>query len=84
MMSAFGIVRRRGDHDCVDKLAEFDEPIHRQTRISYNLRQARLHHHPDGKNEGSSVLSPHQDVFDAAVLILTSQNKCLPDKRMKR
>jgi len=71
MMSSCGIARRGDDHDSVDKLAEFDKPIHRQPRINYNPCKARLDRHPGGKNECRSVLPPHEDMFDAAVLILT-------------
>src|SRR5258708_33552488 len=53
MMSSCGggIARRRGDHDSVDKLAEFDKPIHWQPRISYNSRQPGLGRHPGRKND---------------------------------
>jgi hypothetical protein len=83
-MSSFGVARRGDDHDSVHKLAEFDKPIHRQPRISYNLRQARLGRHPGGENKRRSILPPHKDMFDAAVQVLTGQNKRLPDQRMKR
>jgi hypothetical protein len=79
-----GVARRRGDHDSVDKLAEFDKPIHWQPRISYNSRQARLARHPGRKNECRSVFPPHEYMFDAAVLIPAGQNKGLPSQRMKR
>ena len=79
-----GIARRRGDHDSVDKLAEFDKPIHWQPRISYNCRQAGLARHPGRKNECRSVFPPHEYMFDAAVLIPAGQNKGLPSQRMKR
>jgi hypothetical protein len=84
MMSSCGIARGRGNHDSVDKLAEFDKPIHRQRRINYNLPEAGLGRHPGRKNECRSVLSPHEDMFDAAMLILTGQNKSLSDQRMKQ
>jgi hypothetical protein len=86
MMSSCGggIARRRGDHDSVDKIAEFDKPIHWQPRISYNSRQARLARHPGRKNECRSVFPPHEYMFDAAVLIPAGQNKGLPSQRMKR
>jgi hypothetical protein len=79
-----GIARRRGDHDSVDKLAEFDKPIHWQPRISYNSRQAGLARHPSRKNECRTVLAPDEYVFDTAVFIPACQNKGLPSQRMKR
>ena len=79
-----GFARRRSDHDSVDKLAEFDKPIHWQPRISYNFCQAGLARHPGRKNERRSVFSPHEHMFDAAVLIPAGQNKGLPSQRMKR
>jgi hypothetical protein len=79
-----GIARRRSDHDSVDKLAEFDKPIHWQPRISYNFRQASFARHPGRKNECRSVFPPHEYMFDAAVLIPAGQNKRLPSQRMKR
>jgi hypothetical protein len=84
MSSCGGIGRGRGDHDSVDKLAEFDKPIHWQPRISYNCCQAGLARHPGRKNECRSVFPPHEYMFDAAVLIPASQNKGLPSQRMKR
>jgi hypothetical protein len=71
MMSSCGggIARRRGDHDSVDKLAEFDKSIHWQPRISYNSRQAGLARHPGRKNECRSVFPPHEYMLDAAMLI---------------
>lgn len=66
------------------KLAEFDKPIHRQPRINYNLPQAGLGRHPGRENECRSVLPSDEDVFDAAVLIMTGENKGLPDQRMRR
>jgi hypothetical protein len=79
-----GIARRRGDHDSVDKLAQFDKPIHWQPRISYNSQQAGLASHPGRKNECRTVFPPHEHMFDTAVLIPARQNKCLPSQRMKR
>jgi hypothetical protein len=79
MMSSCGIGRRQGDHDSVDNLADFDKPIHWQPWMNYNLSQAEIRCHPRGKNECRSVLPPHEDMFDSAMLILTGQAKCLPD-----
>ena len=79
-----GIARRRGDHDSVDKVAQFDKPIHRQPRISYNSRQPGTARHPGRKNERRTVCPPHVYMFDTAVLIPASQNKGLPGQRMKR
>jgi hypothetical protein len=84
MMSSCGIAHGRGDHDSVDKLAQFDKPMHRQPRINYNSSQAGLGGHPGREKECRSVFPPHEDMFDAAMLILTGQNKCLPSQRMKR
>ena len=86
MMSSCGggIARRRGDHDSVDKLAEFDKPVHWQPWISYNSRKAGLARHPGRKNECRTVIAPDQYVFDAAVLIPASQDEGLPSQRMKR
>src|ERR1700730_14510904 len=79
-----GIARRRGDHDSVDKLAEFDKPIHWKLRICYNSRQAVLARHPGRKNECGTVFPPHEYMFDTAVLVPASQNKGLASQRMKR
>jgi hypothetical protein len=79
MRSSCGIAREGGGHDSVDNLADFDKPIHRQPWMNYNLSQARFRCHPRRKNECRSVLPPHENVFNAAVLILTGQNKCLPE-----
>src|SRR5262249_28735209 len=76
--------RGRGNHDSVDKLAQFDKPMHRQPRINYNPSQAGLGSHPGREKECRSIPPPHEDMFDAAVLILTGQNKCLPGPRMTR
>jgi hypothetical protein len=84
MSSCGGIARRRGDHDSVDKFAEFDKPIHRQPQISYNCCQAGLARHPGRKNERRSVFPPHEYMLNAAVLIPSGQNKGLPTQRMKR
>jgi hypothetical protein len=70
-----GIACSRGDHDSVDKLAEFDKPIHWQLRISYNTRQGGLARHPGRKNECCTVFPSHEYVFDTVVLIPASQNK---------
>jgi len=83
-MSSCGIARGRGNHDSVDKLAQFDKPMHRQPRINYNPSQAGLGSHPGREKECRSIPPPHEDMFDAAVLILTGQNKCLPGQGMKR
>jgi hypothetical protein len=79
-----GIARRRGDHDSVDKLAEFDKPIHWKLRTCYNSRQAVLARHPGRKNECGTVFPPHEYVFDTTVLVPASQNKGLASQRMKR
>jgi hypothetical protein len=67
-----GIACRRGDHDSVDKLAELDKAIHWQPRIGYDTREGGLARHPGGKNGCCTVFSPHQYVFDTAVLIPAS------------
>ncbi len=79
-----GIARRGGDHDSVEKLAEFDKPIHWQPRISYNSRQAGLARHPGRKNECRSIAPPRENMFETAVLIAAGQYKGLPSQRMKR
>ena len=79
-----GIARRRGDHDSVDKIAEFDQQIHWQPRISYNSRQAGLARHPGRKKECRTVFPPHEYMFDTTVLVPASQNKGLASQRMKR
>jgi hypothetical protein len=84
MMSSCRIARRRGDHDSVDNIANFDKPIHRQPWMSYNLSKAWIRCHPRGKNECRSVLLPHENMFDAAMLILPRQDQCLAEERVKR
>jgi len=79
MMSSCRIARRRGDHDSVDKFAKFDKPVQRQPRMNYNLREAWVGRHPSREKECRSVLPPHEDMFNVTVLILTGQNKCLPE-----
>jgi len=79
-----GIARRRGDHDSVDKVAEFDKAIHWKLRICYNLRQAVLARHPGRKNECGTVFPPHEYMFDTAMLVPTGQNIGLASQRMKR
>jgi hypothetical protein len=79
MISSCGIARTRGDHDSVDNLADFDKTIHWQPRMNYNLSQTGIRCHPRWKNECRSVLPPHKDMFDAAMLILTRQDQCLAE-----
>jgi hypothetical protein len=66
--------------DSVDKFAEFDKTTHRQPRIGYDLRRARIGRDPGGENECRSVFPPHEDMFDAAMLVPAAENKCLPDQ----
>jgi len=84
MSSCGGIARRRGNHDSVDKLAEFDKLSHRESWISDNSHQASLARHPGRKNESRTVLPAYEHMFHTAVLIPTGQNKGLPGQRMKR
>jgi len=76
MLMAYAHLRnsRRGNHDSVDKLAEFDK-ADSWAAADQQPCASLAWHHPGGEQECRFVLPSDEDMFDASMLILTGQTK---------